>query len=283
MKYVTWMALAIIFFTACFSAFEIGISMSSGDSQHYTQNINQQPAVSKENNNYIIKIINNIISATERNDKAIVAISTVVIAAFTVFLSIATVLLFLSSEKVAETAKISADSARQSAELTDLALKATQRAVVTMPQFLTTVGIDSSTNKAVAFYIQAFWENSGATTALEVEAGIAYEQIASKIVETVNFKNSPFIEKQSLSIAPRTKIMSNATVSINTIYDIWNKKLRLFILARSEYKDVFGIPHHFQICAELTVVSDPGQTIPDPKNTPPIVAFSIWREHNSSS
>jgi hypothetical protein len=123
MSVMLWILLAAAGIAlSSFAIFQTGRSMGFPQTEQQSQNqqqpSGQQPATNQtvmqgdENKpsrwtqikEYIKDKWNWIVETAERNDKAVVAISTAVIAAFTIVLAIATGFLFISSEKVAQAA-----------------------------------------------------------------------------------------------------------------------------------------------------------------------------------
>jgi hypothetical protein len=115
--------------TGYIAVFHIGGSMPPSQTEQQTNN-QQQPASQQSSSQPLVlenqqqksgywsqtkqKIKNGwnrFVDVMEHNDKAVVAISTMVIALFTVFLVVATASLFISSERVAEAGKKSAEIA----------------------------------------------------------------------------------------------------------------------------------------------------------------------------
>lgn len=176
-----------------------------------------------------------------------------------------------------KTARISADAAKKSADVSERALLQSQRALVSVESF--SAGPIYDDKKVCAYVIKVTWNNTGVTDAIHVKAGVTYTVTDNIKVHTVQFAHNPIMQNDNMTIGARTaSISSTDRVQEGNIRKVWEKKGRLFALARIEYEDVFGRHHHTQFCVEFKPLCDPF-IFP----ATDVFMSNIWKEHHSSN
>lgn len=198
----------------------------------------------------------------DENAEAIVALFTIVLAASTIALWWSTHQLWLSQEK---------------------SLHQTQRAIVALSKWTRHRSLARVGGKPTGYTFRANWENSGPTAALRCNSRVIAEMIRDSSPSSAFMPKAIAVGETNHTMAPRHGNQSGSDlVPLSDLELIQAKKARMFLLARIEYEDVFGRPHHTQTCSELEIQGTPNDLL-DPPEKVEIFRYPILSGHNSSS
>lgn len=140
----------------------------------------------------------------------------------------------------------------------------------------------NSVNDQIKEYV--FWAdlgNLGLTPATDIRA-----EISTQVFAVSEEKDPLFIMDPNLSggaaLGPGASGKSGyITLPLATMIDLWEKKNKVFIWCRVEYRDVFNLEtiRHHELCAKVELIRDPQH--PVPHDHVPIVIFSPYGLKNT--
>ena len=189
----------------------------------------------------------------ERNDKAIVTLSTVVIAIFTVVLGISTIKLWSATDRLYESGKEQLAIAQKSADAAIIAAGASEylmgadRAWLIFEEVRHAVVGHGTPVLSLNFYL--WWVNTGKTPAIAVDVQADF-CILPADAETPEF-NLPFNPDDTCIVGQGKEVSSlKFTIPIDTIREMINNKVNIFFYSVAYYETIFkvGKRHQSEVC-----------------------------------
>lgn len=193
-------------------------------------------------------------------------------------------------DRMREAERITAQSVnemRRAAEAAERSASAAERAVViTQRAYLFAKGIDQATNTDAAghlveYWFWATWENFGLTPATDARSVMKVQHLPMLGGAEPNFTDG--IGGPGAVFGPHTTGKSaTVIVPLATMKEVWQKKTRLFLWARGEYRDAFrpSVLHHHEVCVQVGLIHEP--STPPPPNHPAYVTFAVYGPQNST-
>lgn len=154
----------------------------------------------------------------------------------------------------------------------------TQRAFVFAQGFYSTPNVDKKFN-VTEYLIAVDWKNTGLTPALDAHSGIAGHMVPLAQTTPPWFGQS-IAGGPTIVLGPSREMgPPSLHIPLDPIVHVWRGRLRIYVWARVEYRDVFSKAIHFQEqCAELNVLGDPTRL--PPKGAGPRIGFTITGPQN---
>jgi hypothetical protein len=149
-----------------------------------------------------------------------------------------------------------ADAAAKSADVSEQAMRTTQRALV-FGKLSSVTTLVKAGGPVARYTLTAEWDNFGVTPATEMQAYIAW-QTAPKGDPPPDFSIPAQTEHLTVLGPRRVNLSAPIDVSVATMVESWQNKRDFFVWARVEYRDVFSTTtHHHQFCLIVEWPSNP--------------------------
>src|SRR6266702_4838551 len=134
----------------------------------------------------------------------------------------------------------------------------------------------------LGYFFSVDWKNFGPTVAEHCEAGVMAVFVEDMDAESVPLPEGIIHRGNNVTVGPQGGFGSTTNINMDALVKARDKKIRIFLIGRIEYFDVFGLSHHTQVFNELLVYGHPENAMTD-RSGPRIFQYPIWPEHNSSS